>query len=51
MEVLTGLSDPHEAARKLHEWGSERSISHFRKYGVSFTTVRFYRIPAYKPDK
>ena len=20
MEVLTGLSDPHEAARKLHEW-------------------------------
>ena len=21
MEVLTGLSDPHEAARKLHEWG------------------------------
>ena len=21
MEVLTGLSDPHEAARRLHEWG------------------------------
>ena len=50
MEVLTGLSDPHEAARKLHEWGVKEVLVTLGSMGsLIYDGTDFYRIPAYKP--
>ena len=50
MEVLTGLSDPHEAARKLHEWGVKEVLITLGSLGsVIFAEGHFFRIPAYPP--
>lgn len=50
MEVLTGLSDPHDAARKLHEWGVKEVLVTLGSMGsLIFDGSAFHRIPAYKP--
>lgn len=50
MEVLTGLSDPHDAARKLHEWGVKEVLVTLGSLGsLIFDGRAFHRIPAYKP--
>ena len=52
MEVLTGLSDPHEAARKLHEWGVKEVLVTLGSMGsLIYDGTDFYRIPAYKPGQ
>ncbi len=52
MEVLTGLSDPHEAARQLHEWGVKEVLVTLGSMGsLIFDGKDFYRIPAYKPKE
>ena len=52
MEVLTGLSDPHEAARKLHEWGEkEVLVTLGSMVSLIYDGTDFYRIPAYKPGQ
>ena len=52
MEVLTGLSDPHEAARQLHEWGVKEVLVTLGSMGsLIFDGEDFYRIPAYKPKE
>ena len=52
MEVLTGLADPHEAARRLHEWGVKEVLVTLGSMGsLIFDGTGFYRIPAYKPEK
>lgn len=52
MEVLTGLSDPHDAARKLHEWGVKEVLVTLGSMGsLIFDGTDFYRIPAYKPKQ
>lgn len=52
MEVLTGFSDPHEAARKLHEWGVKEVLVTLGSMGsLIFDGTNFYRIPAYKPKQ
>ena len=52
MEVLTGLSDPHEAARKLHEWGVKEVLVTLGSMGsLIFDGKDFYRIPAHKPQQ
>ena len=50
MEVLTGLSDPHEAARRLHEWGVKEVLITLGSLGsVIYDGKTFHKIPAYKP--
>ena len=52
MEVLTGLSDPHEAARQLYEWGVKEVLVTLGGMGsLIFDGKDFYRIPAYKPGE
>ena len=52
MEVLTGLSDPHEAARKLHEWGVKEVLVTLGSMGSLITTVRiFIAFRLISPDK
>lgn len=52
MEILTGLSDPHEAARRLHEWGAKEVLVTLGSMGsLIFDGTDFYRIPAYKPAR
>jgi len=52
MEVLTGLSDPHEAARQLYEWGVKEVLVTLGSMGsLIFNGKDFYRIPAYKPKE
>ena len=52
MEVLTGLSDPQEAARKLHEWGVKEVLVTLGSMGsLIYDGTVFYRIPAYKPGQ
>jgi sugar/nucleoside kinase (ribokinase family) len=52
MEVLTGLSDPHEAARQLYEWGVKEVLVTLGSMGsLIFDGKDFYRIPAYKPKE
>lgn len=46
MEVLTGLSDPHEAARRLHEWGVKEVLVTLGSMGsLIFNGTDFFRIP------
>jgi len=52
MEVLTGLSDPHEAARQLYKWGVKEVLVTLGSMGsLIFNGKEFYRIPAYKPKE
>lgn len=52
MEVLTGLDDPHEAARRLYEWGVKEVLVTLGSMGsLIFDGTDFYRIPAYQPEK
>ena len=52
MEVLTSLSDPHEAARQLYEWGVKEVLVTLGSMGsLIFDGKDFYRIPAYKPKE
>lgn len=47
-----GLSDPHEAARKLHEWGVKEVLVTLGSMGsLIYDGTDFYRIPAYKPGQ
>jgi len=52
MEVLTGYSDVHSAARKLHDWGVKEVLLTLGSEGsVLYDGTNFYRIPAYKPKE
>lgn len=52
MEVLTGYSDPQQAARQLHEWGIKEVLVTLGSMGsLIFDGNTFYRIPAYKPQQ
>lgn len=52
MEVLTGYSDPQQAARQLHEWGVKEVLVTLGSMGsLIFDGNTFYRIPAYKPQQ
>lgn len=52
MEVLTGFSDPRQAAVQLHEWGVKEVLVTLGSMGsLIFDGTDFYRIPAYKPQQ
>jgi sugar/nucleoside kinase (ribokinase family) len=52
MEVLTGYSNPHSAARQLYVWGVNEILLTFGSMGsLLFNGTDFYRIPAYKPRR
>lgn len=47
---LTGLSDPHEAAEQIHDWGVREVIITLGSHGsLIFAEGKFYDIPAYTP--
>ncbi len=49
-EVLTGLTDLHEAAKKLAEWGVKEVILTLGSMGSKiYAEGKFYDIPAYAP--
>lgn len=50
MEVITGLTDPHEAAIRLAEWGvKEVCVTLGSEGSIILSEGKFYTIPAYKP--
>ena len=50
MEVITGLTDPHEAAIRLAEWGvKEVCVTLGSEGSIILAEGKFYTIPAYKP--
>jgi sugar/nucleoside kinase (ribokinase family) len=50
MEVVTGLSDPHEAALLLADWGVEEVIITLGSEGsLIYAEGQFFTIPAYPP--
>lgn len=50
MEVLTGSSDPYEAAKKLAEWGvKEVLLTLGDKGSLVYVESKFYEIPAFTP--
>lgn len=50
MEVITGLTDPHEAALRLAEWGvKEVCVTLGSEGSIILAEGQFYTIPAYKP--
>lgn len=50
MEVITGLSYPHEAALRLAEWGvKEVCVTLGSEGSIILADGKFYEIPAYKP--
>lgn len=52
METVTGLTDPHEAARLLHEWGVTEVIITLGSEGsLVYVGDTFYEIPAYPPHE
>lgn len=52
METITGLTEPHEAAKLLHEWGVEEVIITLGSEGsLVFVDDKFYEIPAYPPHE
>lgn len=51
MEVLTGCTNPHEAARKLAAWGVKEVLLTLGSMGsLIYADGEFYEIPAYKTD-
>ena len=52
MEVITGLSDPHDAARCLADWGVKEVCVTLGSYGsIILANGHFYTIPAYEPKE
>ena len=52
MQTITGFTDTHLAAMKLHEWGvKEVCITLGNKGSLIYRDGIFYEIPAYKPCK
>ena len=52
MEVITGCTDPREAARRLAEWGVKEVVVTLGSYGsIILADGRFYDIPAYAPHE
>ena len=50
MEVITGLTDPREAALRLAEWGvKEVCVTLGSEGSIILADGRFYDIPAYEP--
>lgn len=50
MEVITGLTDPHEAGIRLAEWGvKEVCVTLGSEGSIILAEGKFYTIPAYKP--
>ncbi len=50
MEVITGLTDPREAALRLAEWGvKEVCVTLGSEGSIILADSRFYDIPAYEP--
>ena len=50
MEVITRLTDPHEAAIRLAEWGvKEVCVTLGSEGSIILAEGKFYTIPAYKP--
>lgn len=51
-EVLTGCSDPKEAAKKLAEWGVKEVLVTLGSMGsLIYAEGTFYKIPAYPPKE
>lgn len=51
-EVITGIHDVHEAAKKLAGYGVKEVIITLGSYGsLIYADGKFYEIPAYKPRK
>ena len=49
METITGLKEPHEAAKLIHSWGVTEVIITLGSEGsLMFVDGEFYQIPAYK---
>ena len=52
MEVITGLTDPHDAARQLAEWGvKEVCVTLGSQGSIILADGHFYTIPAYEPKE
>ncbi len=52
MEVITGLSEPHDAARQLAEWGVKEACVTLGSQGsIILADGHFYTIPAYEPKE
>lgn len=52
MVAITGETDPHKAARLLHEWGcNEIILSLGDKGSIIYDGDRFYNIPAFPPTQ
>lgn len=52
METVTGLTDPREAAKLLHEWGVTEVIITLGSEGsLVYVDDTFYEIPAYPPHE
>ena len=52
MEVITGCSDPHDAARQLARWGVKEAVVTLGSYGsLILAEGHFYQIPAYEPHE
>lgn len=50
MQVVTGLSDPKQAALQLAEWGVKEAVVTLGSHGsIILADGQFYEIPAYKP--
>lgn len=50
MEVITGLTDPRQAALTLAGWGVKEVLVTLGSYGsIIYADKTFYEIPAYKP--
>lgn len=50
MEVITGLRNPHAAARRIAEWGVKEVVVTLGSYGsLIYADGIFHEIPAYKP--
>ncbi len=52
METITGLKNPHEAAKLLHSWGVTEVIITLGSEGsLVYVDDTFYEIPAYAPHE
>lgn len=52
METVTGITDPREAAKLLHEWGVTEVIITLGSEGsLVYVDDTFYEIPAYPPHE
>jgi sugar/nucleoside kinase (ribokinase family) len=50
MEVITGLANPHDAARQIADWGVKEVVVTLGSYGsLIYADGIFHEIPAYTP--